>query len=78
VSKEFIHCQLGAYTRELVGRRTNNEVNLFVLLQTGLSKCLLRTPDGFGDVQVMEVKRTLLTTLDVTDVEYVVVGLHNL
>ena len=47
-----------------IDSRTDNEVNLSMVLQTSQQKVLLCTLDGFEDVQAMKVDRTLIAILD--------------
>jgi hypothetical protein len=51
--------------------RTDNEVNLSIVRETGRPEFLFCVLDGLANVQTMKVDPSLLATLDVTSVEYV-------
>jgi hypothetical protein len=57
-------------TIELIGKRTNDEVDCSIVSPTRGLKFLLGVPEGFRDVQIVEVNCSLLATLGATKVEH--------
>ena len=69
---QWIHpSTLRANMKGFIERRTNNETNLSTVRETGRLELLFCVLDGLVNVQAMKVDRSLVATLGVPDIEYI-------